>query len=137
MSEVVNKGILNMARLTILWVAILVVFCSCASIIPPPRVSNTKYERWECYEHFSSRKLGTLTADRDDNSGTVDFGGIVANTEFSIQGIERRWDWDFGADGRSDSAIVVSTDGSARFYDFRASIDGIAKPSDLFRCKIR
>ena len=126
-----------MARSTVLGIVILVVVCSCASILSSPRVSNTKYELWECYEHFSSRKLGKLTADRVGNSGTVDFGGIVANTKFSIQGIERRWDWDFDADGRSDSAIVLSTDGSARFYDFRGSSDGTATPSDLFQCKIR
>ena len=118
-------------------VLILVFVCSCASILPQPRVSTAVYERWECYEHFSSRKLGTLTANLENKTGTVNFGGIFAKTQFSIQGIERRWDWDYGTDGRYDSAIVVSTNGSARFYDFRGSSDGTARPSDLFQCKIR
>lgn len=131
-----------MARSTILGGVILIVVCSCASLLPPPnnppnQEPNTWSERWECYDYIYGRKLGILTVDRDGLSGTVDFDGIVASTGFAIQGIERRWDWDFGTDGRSDSAIVISADGTGRFYNFRGSYDGSAKASDLFKCKRR
>lgn len=141
-----------MARSTILGVGfvILVVVCSCASLLPqsannPPKreqppVSpdpNTWSERWECYDYFRSRKLGTLTADRYGASGTVDFDGIVASTQFAIEGIERRWDWGLGTDGTYDYAIVVSADGTGKFYNFRGSNDGTAKPSDVFKCARR
>ncbi len=129
---------------------ILVVVCSCASLLsqsannPPKReqppvspVPNTWSERWECYDYFRSRKLGTLTADRYGASGTVDFDGIVASTQFAIEGIGRRWDWGLGTDGTYNYAIVVSADGTGKFYNFRGSNDGLAKPSDVFKCTRR
>ena len=84
-----------------------------------------------------SSKLGTLTADRYGDTGKVDFNGIVASTQFAIQGIERRWDWGLGTDGKFDYAIVISTDGTGKFYNFRGSNDGTAKPSDIFKCSRR
>ena len=130
-----------MVRSIIYGIVLLAILCSCAffpsTTKSTPRNTDPWRELWECYEHFGSRKLGTLTVDHRDSTGTVYFSGIIANTMFSIQGIERRWDWDWGADGRSNSAIVVSPDGSGRYYNFRASNDGTAKPSELFQCERR
>ena len=141
-----------MARLIILGFVFLIAFSGCWPLIPPlpenpsgrgtesqndPSNQDTGAERWECYDYGGRNKLGTLTANRYGTYGTIDFNGIVANTQFSIQGIERRWDWDWGTDGRSNSTIVVSPDGSGRFYNFRASTDGTAKPSELFQCERR
>ncbi len=90
-------------------------------------------ERWDCYDFgnydMSERKLGTLTA--KGNRGTVDIAGIVASTQFAIYGLQRRWDW--GPD--FEYAIVMKTDGVARFYDFRDSDGEKVPPSDSFRCK--
>ena len=138
----------NHTTILVVGVVILVVMCSCASLLPQspknqpnrehPSDANTVSERWECYDFvYRSRKLGTLTADRYGASGTVDFNGIVASTKFSIEGIERRWDWGWGTDGRSDYAIVISADGTGKFYNFRGSSDGMAKPSDFFKCDRR
>ena len=125
----------------VLGIVILVSVCSCASLLPPPshppNREQPRAERWECYDYFRSSKLGTLTADRYGAKGKVDFNGIVASTQFAIQGIERRWDWGLGTDGKFDYAIVISTDGTGKYYNFRDSNDGTAKPSDIFKCARR
>lgn len=124
--------------------AVILLACavSCASLLPPTSNNTqnnvTGAERWECYAYFGSRTLGTLIANRHDTSGTVDFDGVVASTQFTIQGIERRWDWGLGTNGRFNYAIVISTDGTGKFYNFRGSNDGTAKPrSDVFKCARR
>ncbi|MDE0184254.1 MAG: hypothetical protein OXP71_02220 [Candidatus Poribacteria bacterium] len=143
-----------MVRSTIFGVVIVAFVCSCSSLyVHPPSTPNNSpnreqptaasppdsgTERWECYDYvYDSKKLGTLTADRIGANGTVDFAGIFASTQFSIQGIDRRWDWGWGTDGRSDYAFVISPDGTGTFYDFSFSSDGTAKPSDLFKCARR
>lgn len=144
-----------MVRSSVLGIAMLVFVCNCSSLyVHPPQASDNPptpsnppdidagVERWECYDPFDDsffgpKKLLTLTGNRYDSKGTVDFDGIVATTQFEIQGIERRWDWGWGEDLRSDSAFVISVDGTGRYYNFRASDDGKAKPSDIFKCKKR
>ena len=151
-----------MVRSTILSVGIVIlVFVSgCSSLyIHPPSPPNdspdreqppnreqptsspapdTVTERWECFDFvYGSKKLGTLTVGRYGIAGTVDFAGIVANTQYSVQGIDRRWDWGWDTDGRSDYAFVISPDGTGKFYNFGSSNDGTAKPSDFFKCKRR
>lgn len=140
-----------MARSIVLWVVILVVVCSCDSSLPPPnnlpnQEPNTWSERWECYDLFREEvKLGTLIVVPDGSHGWVDFDGIVAGTQFSIEGIERRWDWDYGANGTSNSAIVLGpgtimfghNEQLGRYCNFRYSSDGMAEASYVFKCKRR
>ena len=76
-----------------------------------------------------------LTANLDTGAGEVKFGGIREDTSFRVEGLDRRWNWCLASDGTYDCAFVVSVSGSGAYYNFRASADGTAKPSDLFTCE--
>ena len=100
-------------------------------------------ERWGCGDFVDGclfRCPVTLTADLDDESGTVKLAGIVKSTQFEIRGVERRWNWCLDSDGRFDCAFVIEPDGDGMYYDFAsvmADDDGVsrAKPSELFDCR--
>ena len=121
---------------------ILAVLCGCESVdgdeyvIPP--APDTVAELWECYKIFDpDRNQLTLTIDPDYSYGTVDFNGIVARTQYSVEGLSRRWDWGWQADNGFDYAVIVSGDGWGGYYNFRMSKDGATEPSDVFRCERR
>lgn len=99
-------------------------------------------EQWKCGDYFEGCGFFTtdcvmLTANLHNGTGEVKFGEFIERTEFSVQGLERRWDWCWGADGRSDCAFLISVGGKGSYYNFRGSDDGSAKPSDLFKCTRR
>lgn len=140
-----------MARSIIFGIVLLVAVGGCWPLIPPlpdspsgrgtetqshPSSRDTNTERWECFDYLGRSKLGTLTVDQYGTSGTVDFNGINASTQFTIQGIERRWDWGWG-NGGYDYAIVINAEGTGRFYNFRGSNGGTVKPSHVFKCTRR
>lgn len=96
-----------------------------------------KKEPWWCYSFtdfdMTGVPLGTLEA--EPPFGKVDIAGIVAVAFFSIEGLNRRWDWGLSDDGTFDYAVVLDIDGIARFFDFSNSEDGRARSSDIFRCR--
>ena len=99
-------------------------------------------EQWKCGYYFDgcgflATDCVTLNANLYDGTGDVKFGEIWEDTNFQIEGLERRWDWCLKDDGYYDCAFVISVDGSGRYYNFRGSEDGRAKPRDLFKCTRR
>lgn len=109
---------------------------------PPPKDAKAGIERWKCGDYFDGCGLFdtdcvTLTANLYNGTGEVSFGEIIETTQFSIQGIERRWDWCLNSEFSYDCAFVISVDGTGSYYNFRGSYDGTAKPRDLFKCTKR
>ena len=54
---------------------------------------------------------------------------------FRVDGTD--WRWDVGCNEHSAAhsfAFVIEPDGTGLYYNFRASTDGTAAPSDLFDC---
>lgn len=99
-------------------------------------------EQWGCGDFVDGCWLRcpvTLTANFHTGTGTVTFAGVTEYVEFGIVGLERRWDWCLGDDGRFDCAFVLSADGRGRYYNFAKEMpdsDGVrrGKPTDLFKC---
>lgn len=119
---------------------------------PKPQI----IERWECYDESQyrqwefSQKLSRSpysTLPREEKgpvlarlkrlkSGNFEYGEIEVSgstqiTMFTIQGINRRWD--FGKDYKF--AFVISPNKSGSYYDFRGSEGKRVKPSQFFICE--
>ena len=97
-------------------------------------------ETWQCFDTFDrnqTRVLVTLTrlGGASDGFGEVSVGDTIHPAIFRIDGLD--WRWNFGcneSDGRFDYSFIIEPDGTGLYYNFSASTDGTAKPSDLFDC---
>lgn len=102
--------------------------------------SGPVQETWQCFDRFDRaqvRPLVTLTrlGDVSDGYGEVTVADETHPARFRIAGLD--WRWDFGCDERDPAypyAFVIEPDGSGLYYDFTASTDGTARPSDFFDC---
>ena len=108
--------------------------------VTPKEDTEAGIEQWECGDYpdgcgFLATDCVTLTAS-PLGVGGVKFGEFVEFTQFGVEGIERRWDRSWDGD-RFEYSFVISVDGTGRYYNFRSSDDGRAKPSDLFKCAMR
>ena len=81
----------------------------------------------------------TRETPRDQAKGTGKIGvaGIIHKTQFEIEGVSRRWDWNF--EGRWSTAldtIVIDNDGSGAYYDFRGLgwLETSTRASEHLRC---
>lgn len=99
---------------------------------------TTVGERWLCGDriHYEWPWLNpsvVLTRDTPHHVpygyGKVLVGGVVYDAIFSIDGVDRRWDW------ANDDMIVIGPNGDALYYDFHyADEDGMAKPREFLKC---
>ena len=71
--------------------------------------------------------------DQARGTGKIAVGGVIHKTDFQIEGISRRWDWNDGED-----AIVIGPSGQGGYYDFRLADDeGRGTASSFFKCHER
>ena len=100
-------------------------------------------ERWECWESEYEQTGKPIIVLRrflqDCSSGACEAKvmteAFTAEATVSPEGLDLRWDWDFGEDGRSDSMLLMKPTGRTLFFNFRGSADGSAKPSDFYWCR--
>ncbi len=107
-------------------------------------------EQWECFDFFEYTRQYNRTALvkltrrrlRITNSDFLDFGeveslGDTHGAEFTVQGINRRWDFgpDFGRKGYK-YAFIITPKKIGLYYDFTdfTSQDRV-KPSQFFKCE--
>ncbi len=98
------------------------------------RVDSDRLERWECCPSSlgcRGQRPVTLTADLQENAGTVVFADIAKDTEFRVKGLQRRWDWCLGHGGY-ECAFVIKADGSGQYTDFGGK--DRESPSQFFEC---
>ena len=98
-------------------------------------------ELWECFSYLDENTTLFTLAQRRWSSGKVDGGVQLAgmlllhNSQFKVEGLNRRWDWGMDDSGYRYS-IVVSPDGTANYYDFRNADSGVIVGSQQsFKCK--
>ena len=101
-------------------------------------------ERWVCRSYMSngtenervvlSRVLPQdLTLGPQRTLGVVVVAGETHITMFSVQGVDRRWDWNDAND-----TMVIGPGGHGSYYNFRLADDeGRVKASSLFECHQR
>ena len=118
--------------LTLSFVAALIAGCATVEDTTPKEDAKAGIEQWKCNCGLFETGCIKLTANRHTGTGTIQFDDIVIGTSFNIEGIDRRWDWCWGKDGRSDCAFIIETDGDGQYYNFRGSPDGRAKASRWF-----
>ena len=106
---------------------------------PPPEIPDGG-ERWVCRSDrygATGDEHVVLTRDGPQDSG-MGFGqvlvaGVTHNAMFSVQGVDRRWDWN----GTKD-AVVIEPGGQGSYYNFRLADDeGRVKRSSWFECHQR
>jgi len=120
--------------------------CETVSDRPSSKVSDPPWakeatpgvERWKCGDYFDgcglfSGDCVTLTANVHAGTGEVEFSDFVEQTEFRIDGIERRWNWCMADDYSYRCSFIVSVDGTGRYYKF-SDTDKTAKARDWFKC---
>lgn len=107
-------------------------------------------EKWQCFdisdyekrtvlielERFKS--LGEVFGSSEDSAialGKVIAAGQSNNAFFTIEGLNRRWDWPTGGDKGLKYAFVIKPDGSAAYYDFTKVEDGgTTSASHVYEC---
>ena len=101
-------------------------------------------ERWLCGDAWDmlfptmGEPIIVLTREspRDQATGTgkIAVGGVTHESHFKIEGISRRWDWNFNDEenGALDT-FVINGDGSGAYYDFRG-VKGSTGPSEILEC---
>ena len=98
-------------------------------------------ESWRCSEHLSDTKpLLTLSRYQGEwgEYGVVTLPGVEPIvTFFRINGLERRWDWEWDdALGGYQYAVVVELDGDGVYFDFSGiGVGEKILPSERFQCK--
>ena len=94
-------------------------------------------EKWICQgSPYADWKdiLVIATSNGDNYSGTLRVAAITYNTQYQVQGFDRRWDFGSVKENSSYSySFVISPDGDARYYDFTSGAS--VKPSQLMWCK--
>ena len=131
---------------------LLVAFCVLSAFEQPQEEKLPEIiETWRCMNEFvwlalqfneggyedipEDEVIVTLTRrkSKDDKpgSGEVSVTGITHRARFSVEGLERRWD--FGENG--EYAFVINPQGGGAYYDFSDSALGeIVQPSQTYGC---
>ena len=107
-------------------------------------------EKWQCFDISDYNKrtvlielerfkpLGELFGSSTDSSialGKVIAAGQSNDAYFTIEGLNRRWDWPTGGDKGLKYTFVIQPDGSAAYYDFTKVEDGgTTSPSQVYEC---
>ena len=137
-------GKLRFRRLRPAIVMALTLAAGCATIdgMTPTEGVKAGIERWDCGDIFDgcgwfSTDCVTLTTNLSNGTGEVKFSDFVESARFRIEGIDRRWDWCLADDNFYYCSFKISVDGWGRYFNFRASEDGLAKPTDIFKCTKR
>jgi len=107
--------------------------------LPLPLAATAKpIEVWECKDRFSGSAAPIIviaTVNKGRKIGTIKVAGIKHNTDFSIDGFNRRWDFELGEDNIYNYAFLIKPNGSGQYYDF-SSRKKETKPSMLMDCLI-
>ena len=94
-----------------IWIAILVLASA-----------NANAEVFKCQSGTEWQEDGEVVVlaviNEDGRSGTINTAGIAHRARVTMEGIDRRWDFDLGANHVYKYAFVISPDGVARYYDF-------------------
>ena len=131
---------------------LLASFCLLPAVGQPQEAqSSTIIERWAClnardrlallfedggYDDIPEEKVVvslTRRSSKDDKSGfgEVSITGITHRARFSVEGLDRRWD--FGENG--EYAFVINAQGGGAYYDFSDADAGeVVQPSLGFGC---
>ena len=76
------------------------------------------------------------TINDDKETGTIQVSGVLYQTTYSVEGINRRWDWDMQEDSSYDYAFVLKPGGTGFFFDFSSAEGGETNTSSQsFSCK--
>ena len=120
---------------------------------PAPHLPEPKNgERWLCGDGMSSWVLdrirdgemetpnSTIVLTRESprhqarGTGKIAVAGVIHETHFEIEGISRRWDWNFDEEENATlDTFVIKGDGWGAYYDFRG-VKGSTTPSELMEC---
>ena len=92
-------------------------------------------EVWRCSGIASGVDSIVLTRHlrngRDKGTGTVQAARVTYNAFFSVDGVERRWNW-YGDSYGGSYSFIINASGYGRFYDF--SYRTKATPSGIYEC---
>ena len=114
-------------------------------LLPPPTISipgdYRPSERWACraqtYSRSPGKDLVRIDGDLSANIGTVDLLNSTAGpqpTDFTIDGLDRRWNWCPESGGAYMCAFVIDPEGDGRYYKFNQD-ESKTIPSGLFECR--
>lgn len=98
--------------------------------------AEVQFESWVCYnwlDHSKAKPLVSLNGNLEMRIGSLNVAGANHVAAYSVQGLNRRWDFGLAADGTSyDFAFLIEPDGTGLYYDF--TLEPTAKASQRFTC---
>jgi len=126
---------------------------------PAPHLPKPKNgERWLCVNNMSAWFLDLINEEMMEmpksmivltresprsqarGTGKIAVAGVIHDTHFEIEGINRRWDWNVDEQaGKALDALVIKNDGGGAYYDFRG-VKGVQTstwPRELLQCMQR
>ena len=110
------------------------------SVNPFDEVPLESVEVWRCFDFFDEDEDAALfkLTRYTEGLGLVQVAGTINHATFSIQGLDRRWDWDWSEDYSTFRySIVVRPNGSANYYNFDfADEEGRAESRQIYKCEI-
>lgn len=125
---------------------VLAVFLAAAGCAGPAKQAKptkqakpkSRKEIWHCYD--GSTWAFNLIRNRETGAARVyvAMADTMHEAAYSVEGINRRWDFGRVGGVAYRYAIILKTDGMARYFDFvHADSTGMAKPRDSFKCRRR
>ena len=109
----------------------------CASLLVVSGASvaedASKKKIWSCKKEYTKENILWLVEWGDKSYIKVFDERIPAR--YSMDGLEKRWDWGLDSDNTYDYAITMSPDKRAKYYDFSISSDGTAQSRETYRCE--
>jgi len=94
---------------TILFISI---FFSTASIAA--QVVDT----WECTDAYKTKVLVKATIFKGRQFGEIDVADKTYMSQYTVEGFNRRWDFDQRDDGRYKYSLVIKPNGDGLYYEF-------------------
>ncbi len=90
-------------------------------------------EIWSCKNLYENSNILWLVQWNDKSYIKVFDERIPA--EYIMNGLEKTWNFGLESNAYFNYKITLGPDGTARYYDFNNSKDGIAQPRTSYRCK--
>ncbi len=87
---------------------------------------------------FGKREIVLRLTKESEDRGSVIFGDEKVSSNYSIEGLEKRWDW--GGRDENNYAVILGINGIAKYYSWIGvqktwlNPSGSTKPTSLFEC---
>lgn len=97
-------------------------------------VFSETLEKWACREPYASGDpLVVATVEEGRKTGSIFVSGVTKKSQFSVDGFDRRWNFDLREDGYFSYSFVIRPNGDGLYYSFLSKEK--VGPTYIMKCK--